>query len=1290
MINILPEFESRQVLTSDELNWTACYLDTQNRQSRRFLIGCGLIGGLQVQLLNNSVQITNGIGLTSAGHIVSLSSNTAPFTTYTKFKKYTQKANEKLAFHYLSDVDLLQENYTNSVDNPSIYFPNFKGEITELFEETINDADPIDANTIKGKVAVLFAEIIQKELKDCEDDNCQERGKKYIFNSKVLIISKEDALLLLNIEYNIQTTSEDAISKLAFPWIHLPNINILKPAFSNSSVNVAFDENLIIQEYLRCIKDFITGITNNKNQIEEALKNIKNYCTSGNGSFVIIDQLIAQVNKSNILGNAIQPLYVYQIMYDYLWCFVKGYQELQAEAQLLKAKCFTNEPAFPNHVLLGIVDNQNADFDAAISNNHSIYRHNFQSRLVQSQQADISKNIVLFLNRLQTLAGNFDDSFPTDKKDIKLTTGGDLYKNLSWQAIPYYLKPIAATAWNRWSAQQNLQTYNTNYSSTNENQIPSANLSYRTLPSGFQGNHSFFRIEGAHGQTALNALNAVFQLRKKHGLAFEVLMLRMNEKAPFSNSFNFTINEDIESMYQVVRSEVLKQINLNVNYLWSLQIKTGKFNSIQTALSKELEKSYLFFLNNLNSTILAQPIVGMLSEAIMASNITSNFKAKFVTEDPKFQELEATVAQSKVVSNSYLKKEYSSMSFINSNFLIADIFKPSFDFQIGILFFNTLGNLVNSIKTSDKFKSTSDISFYSHFLAVVKAMQKNEKDKVLLLLALQLYCALKLQEEYLTDNFLELDIVKYKDNLEDELLPACNGVITYLKKLNLDFVRNDAILAEVVKGEMLDYADRIKFDDDWVKIIQLDAENKKRNGGVGVENLLERFVKLHPGMAHGCGVPKGGTYIMVYDTNNQIAADFYLPYIISSHLRPIQYTLVESKTLTLSGHVRDAAGAPIAATLLIGNATTATDKDGFYNVLVSENTTVKIVINAAGFANIEKEISIQAQSQILDVTMQAAEVKTFTTTLQFINQSGKPIKRDINLLNITANKTETAKNGALLVTDAPKKEYRFIVKDDTIEEKEFFVTIGEKDQQESVPVLEIDFYRIQIIDKSENGYTPSVLKKIKVVNPDMELDTSGLIQGFFITKEKADITKPATVNIIYKSQPKDQQILPGSKPTEVVFEAVVTDDNKSIPAVAAVTYPAIIRAKLTSIAIHKTKFALDNDSNIGKADMLTNGKIALGKEFTNAPSITIEKLETIAAAIFVIQSQIIIDKVDITATKSILTFNRSLKEEEIKRLATSRKEFEFIAKTTDLTKENFYCLILPPEEIVIFRRLLHV
>lgn len=1276
MINIFPEFESRQVLTSDELNWMACYLDTQTRQSRRFLAGCGPIGGLQVRLLNNSVQVTNGIGVTSAGHIVSLFSNDVAFTTYTKAKPYTQKAKEKLAYHYLPDLDPTAENYTKSVDVPSLYFPGFKGEVLELFEDTYNDAPLIDGNALNGKVALLFAEIIQKELKDCEDDNCQERGKKYLFTTKVLVISKEDALLLLNAEYNIQTQSEDAISKLAFPWLHLPNINILKPVFSNKSVNTPFDEQLLVQEYARCIKDFRDMLTLNKTIIEPALTNLKNYCSMVNGTVSIVDQLVAKINSTNVLSNNNQSPSLSEVVYDYLWCFVKAYQELQAEAQLLKAKCFTHEAAFPNHILLGVIASQNTEFDAPVSGSYSIYRHYFQSRLVQTQQTDVCKKITVYLNRLVALAANFDDAALPNKKDIRITTGGDLYAPLSVQAIPYYLKQPVAPVWNAQAGHVNLNKYNTIYGSVNENQVPSAKLPYNTLPSSMQGNHSFFRVEGVYGQPAVNALNTVFQLRKKHGLAFEVLMLRLNEKAPFSHSFNFTINEDIASMYQVVRAEVMKQISLNISYLGGLQFKSGKFTGIQNILTAALEKSYLFFLGNLNISILAQPLELELNDAIMASNITTNYKAQPVTMEAKYAELETYAAQNKAVASSYMKQENAGINYMNVS-ATWGIYQPVYSI-IGILFFNTLGNLVYTIKNSNKFKNTSNISFYTHLLAIAKEMQKNEQEKLLFLYALRLYCALKLQEEYLAENFLELDITKYRNNLEDELLPASDALVDYLRTIYVTTITTDEILYQVTKNEMLEYAGRIQFDDDWIKIIQLDAENKKRNGGLGVENLLEKFVKLHPGVAHGCGVPKGGTYIMVYNAANQVTADFYLPYIISSHLRPIQFTLIENKTLTLSGTVKDNTGKPIETSLLVGNATVLTDKEGFYNALVTENTTVKIVCKVQGFTPFEKDVPVADKPLTVDIVLVPVQAAKFTTTLNFRNQLQQPITKDIVLQNIDTKETVTAVKGVLAVTDEPKKSYKFEVTDDRFENKQFEVTIGDKDQTIVIQLTEVDFFRIQIV--GDPSYIPSLFNAIKVTNPDMEVDTSNLAKGLFITKERMDITKPATVTVVYNQKTVTQEIKPGEEVNKVFVDGTVNDKERPLNTVAGFTYPAEGGiGKIKTVLINGKEIALNQETDIGEGIVTSEGQFDLRKLFSKVKPFTIPNFATVKAAILVIDTTLL-KQPDAITDKEFVTATLALTAAQMKSLIAKRKEFTAIARLTELRVENYYCLLLPPAD----------
>jgi hypothetical protein len=93
---------------------------------------------------------------------------------------------------------------------------------------------------------------------------------------------------------------------------------------------------------------------------------------------------------------------------------------------------------------------------------------------------------------------------------------------------------------------------------------------------------------------------------------------------------------------------------------------------------------------------------------------------------------------------------------------------------------------------------------------------------------------------------------------------------------------------------------------------------------------------------------------MVYNQNNTVVSDFYLPYILSSNLRPVQFTLLENKTLTLSGKVTSG-GKPVEASVKVGDATVFSNKEGFYNCLVAANTKLHIVCTALGFNTLEKK-----------------------------------------------------------------------------------------------------------------------------------------------------------------------------------------------------------------------------------------------------------------------------------------------------------------------------------------------
>lgn len=1284
MMNILPEFESRQVLTSDELNWLTSYLDSQNRLSRRMLIGCGLIGGLQVKLLNNSIQISNGLAITSAGHIVKLQ-HPDSITTYTKIKIYTQNEKDKLAFPYLCDLDDLQQNYSKSVDNPSIYFPGFTGEVSELFEDTVNNVPLIQANSVTGKVVMLFAEIIQKELKDCEDDNCQERGKKYIFNSKALLIDQADAIKLLQVQYAVASNNVEDIGKKAFPWLHLPGINILKPVFSN--LNSSFSEQTITQEYVRCISDFQNNLPANT---DEALNNLSNFCSVVKSNFSFVQPVIQFINK-NVTGNANKTPFLTEMVYDYLWKIVQAYQELLFEAQGLRAQCFTEETAFPNHVFLGLVETQNDDFGNSVSTSEKVFGHVFYSQFTQTEQAILCKKITMLINRLKLLLAGFDDKIFTDAREIKVITGGHLFQSLSQQAIPYYLKTNIANTWNQYATHLNLKQYITNYYSVDESKPTTTLNKYAVQPSVFQGNASFFRIEGVHGKIALTALNTVFQIRKKHGLAFEIIMLRLNENAPFNHSFNFTVNEDIESIYQVIRAELLKQIKLNVIYLDSLQLKPGKFSEVQKKLISELEKSFLFFLGNINLSLL-KPLTLELSDAVLASNIATNNKANVVKYDVKFKELESTVAKVNAVSQPYaVTNNLQAISIQLQPFNILQLV----NFPVATFFLNTVGSLISSVKNNDKFKKTTEISFYSHLLTIAKSMQKNERQELLFLLVLQLYCALRLQEEYLSDNFLEFDIQKYSKNLNEELLPACNSVISFLKKSNNDFVRNDNILAEVVKGEMLDYADRIKFDDDWIKINQVDAENKKRNGGLGVENLLDRFVKLHPGIAHGCGVPSGGTYIMVYNQNNTVTSDFYLPYTISTHLRPIQFTLLENKTLTLSGQVTDANKKPVEASVKVGDAMVFSNKEGFYNSLVTANTKLRVVCVATGYKTLEKDVEIKETSQTLDLVLEAELIK-FTATVKFVNQKNQEITSDIKLTD-SKQKEIIAKNGVLTITDVPGTTNVYAVKDDAFEPAEFTVKIENENKGDVVRLVEVNFLTVKVTDKTTGKFDKALLTRIGLKEVQDKLVLKDEVNGIYLSENKIAVDKVLTVQIMYNQLIKEQQVSSANATNEVVFEVLNPTVKRDIPSWVVVTYPSVIVErrveKIKSVLLNGIAILVDATANLGNGTVLYDGTLTLDPAFVNAPVINVANFEKIESVIVMATSELITNKTDIVKTKSILTFNKAFTEEELKNLIQSGGDtsvFRTIQRKSDLLKENFYCLLFAPEQLKAFKTLFNV
>src|SRR6478672_1316211 len=90
-ISEYPVFEADQVLKADHLNSLFNYLDEENRLTRRYLIGIGIVCGLDSYYDKNTITITPGLGVTSLGYIIQFDGGNYTYARSYKLPDDTQE-----------------------------------------------------------------------------------------------------------------------------------------------------------------------------------------------------------------------------------------------------------------------------------------------------------------------------------------------------------------------------------------------------------------------------------------------------------------------------------------------------------------------------------------------------------------------------------------------------------------------------------------------------------------------------------------------------------------------------------------------------------------------------------------------------------------------------------------------------------------------------------------------------------------------------------------------------------------------------------------------------------------------------------------------------------------------------------------------------------------------------------------------------------------------------------------------------------------------------------------------
>lgn len=565
-----PHFMPNQVLTHTQLNQLAFYLEQQDRFTRQRLIGIGIVCGLQADLIvsgsTRTVEISKGVGVTSCGFLIDIPEN----VTFGKKKSYTTPADY--------DPFLLG----SGAGTPITCLELKPDASTESGVSNLTSGD------VTNKIVVLFLDLEDKPNGKCLGENCDEKGNKWLFTLRVLLIDKATVNNVLKKAYTPNVFGNplnNAGQQEQFfnPEYLLPTVFVER--FGNTTNNANTDFNLsTIQTftefentYINIIEKSSVRIANALYQTYELFKPIFdtqllitstpfagfNGITAATNTLTLkLKDLLDDTQSGYRKGNC-------QYIYDFLRDVADTYHELRDELFALSSECCPDPSKFPRHLMLGELENIDlGKFDPYDYATPTVYRHHFVSSRILNHQSTHLQKAKMLIERLKHMMSSLDftDIITGDfgTEPIKMIPDKLCCSTLGERHIPFYYNPTGTELLTRF--------WNFNYTIQNR---PYENRSYfassyvpSSLPPDVQANlinsqlfdirhHALLGIEGHVGKELQPVIEELKNLRKRYNFSFDILALKLD------TSFNQVVLAednliaDLQALYLVERNEIV-------------------------------------------------------------------------------------------------------------------------------------------------------------------------------------------------------------------------------------------------------------------------------------------------------------------------------------------------------------------------------------------------------------------------------------------------------------------------------------------------------------------------------------------------------------------------------------------------------------------------------------------------------------------------------------------------------------------------------------------------------------
>lgn len=550
-----PVFEPDQVLTSEHLNQLRRFLAAQDRQSRRWLHGIGIVCGLEVSNPGNDViRISKGVGITSSGFLICQDNANCKY-----FRPYTDKV-----FTEANCEMQLDGKYDLFLDKN-----NKQYDLWELLteEEEADSEDPQVKSLSKAgnflkmdeMYVLLYLEIEDQNMMACFGDDCDEKGIQRNFTVRKLMVKKDDLLEIIKEANNIDSSvsEKDLTAEIAAKY-QLDEVSIKRLGYDFSAKAISlslkdyYDFDTLFQNYTSIIKQGTLDVGKALHQAYVAYEDIlkDNFAENPFKNFN------AENSKENtlfsLLANSIKKnRYSIQYVYDFLVDLIHAYYEFRKNAFQLVAVCCPSKNLFPRHLMLGkaLVEN---------SNSPSIFRNYFIPSPISNQQKILLEKVKLYFTRIVEMVKNFNGDV-LELQDIRITPSTPYAYPLAQRAIPFYYNMKDENGLNRFWNFQNTSQFRSRMELSYHAHVYNTNPDEEFIQKPalwYYNQYDFLRVEGHVGKKYETALANILSLQERLNLPMKVLGLKLSRQ--FDNT-TLTVEcqfDDLQNLYRTFITEL--------------------------------------------------------------------------------------------------------------------------------------------------------------------------------------------------------------------------------------------------------------------------------------------------------------------------------------------------------------------------------------------------------------------------------------------------------------------------------------------------------------------------------------------------------------------------------------------------------------------------------------------------------------------------------------------------------------------------------------------------------------